>query len=488
MKIEDILAQADFKDVVDKLKVDTIKDRTPEEYLKEYKGERSRRTTSVDKRENKSIDIFSDSETNKDGTPKKVDTKTIVVAKIHTNLPKKIVRTANAFLFGGEMKVEANTSDEAFKFFSTVFTDKLKMKSVFAQFARTVMTETKAAMLFFPKVVVGEDNAKEIQIGVKILNSSNSSFYPHFDDYGDMDAFLRLYKAAADDGKEHDFAWVQTATQEITKMQNGGTWTDVSSVKNLAGKITVIYAEQDAPEWDDVAGSMDALEMRLSRLIDTNDYFSEPIMKTYGQTMLPSKNSVGKTLEFDLNVDPETGKSYHGDADYLVWQQSIESTKLEIDELKNEIHSGTSTPDISFENLKDIGNITGIGMKFMFMDAFIKSVEKMEIFGPAVQRSVSVIKALIGNVAQTKYKSGLEANNIKVTFRSILPDDLKEYIDVLKAANGDKPINAIETITALSPFTKDTKEEMNRLNADANAESARSSLIGSVITTPESTN
>ena len=33
------------------------------------------------------------------------------------------------------------------------------------------------------------------------------------------------------------------------------------------------------PDWDDVANLMDKKEMRLSRLSDTNDYFSEPILK-----------------------------------------------------------------------------------------------------------------------------------------------------------------------------------------------------------------
>ena len=478
MKIEDILAK-DFKEVVSILSVDTVETREPKAYLDEYNGKRERRRTSVDKRENKSANIYSDTETDEAGNPLKTGTSTVFVAKIRTNLPKKIVRTANAFLFGGEMKVEFDQSDDASEFFKTTFVDKLKMKAVFALFARTVMIETKSALLFFPKAVVN-DGVSEIQIGVNVLSSINSTFYPHFDEYGDMDAFIRRYMAIGDDGKPQERIWIQTAEKELTAVATNGDWL-VTEKPNLAKKITVVYAEQDAPEWEDVVTNIDALEMRLSRLVDTNDYFSEPILKSFGQSSLPSKESVGKSLEFDIEVDPDSGKTYHGDAEYLVWQQSIESTKLELDEMKNEIHSGTSTPDISFENLKSIGNITGIGMKFMFLDAFIKSIEKMEIFGPAVQRSVSVIKALVSNVAQTKYKSALDANNIKVTFRSILPDDLKEYIDVLKAANGDKPINAQETITGLSPFTKDTQEEVARINSEATAESSRNSLVGTVI-------
>lgn len=484
MKIDDILTLP-FSDVISRLCVDSfqsrgeVTERDPKSYLEEYNGKRVRRTTSVDKRENKEVDVFSETEKDAEGNAIKTGTKPVFVAKIHTNIPKKIVRVANAFLFGGEMKVEVSDSNDASEYFKTLFVDQLKMKSVFSQFARTVMVETKSAMHFFPKIV-NVNGKDEIQIGVRILSYENSDFYKHSNEFGDMDAFVRKYKAEGDDGKQHDYVWIQTATKEITAVSNSGTW-ELTEKPNPAGKITVVYAEQDAPEWEDIATSLDALEMRLSRLIDTNDYFSEPILKSYGDTALPTKNTVGKTIEYPVTVDEETGKMLHGDADYLVWQQSIESTKLEIDELKGEIHSGTSTPDISFENLKDIGAITGIGMKFMFMDAYIKSIEKMEIFGPAVQRAVSVVKALISNVAQKGYKTALDANNIKVTFRSILPDDLKEYIDILKAANGDKPINASETITALSPFTKDAVEEVKKINEEANAESQRSSMIGTTL-------
>jgi len=483
MKIDDILALP-FADVVTKLSVDSFdsedgSERDPKSYLEEYNGRRERRSTSVGKRENKQIDVFSETEKDAEGNAIKTGTKPVFVSKVHTNIPKKIVRVARAFLFGGEMKVEVRDSNDASEYFKTLFVDQLKMKSIFSQFARTVMVETKGAMHFFPKVVT-VDGKDELQIGVRILSYKNSEFYIHRNEYDDVDAFIRKYKAEGEDGKQHDYVWIQTATKEITAVSDGGEWTqDVKP--NLVGKITVVYAEQDAPEWEDIATSLDALEMRISRLIDTNDYFSEPILKSYGVSAMPTKDTVGKTIEYPVFVDPDSGKEYHGDSDYLVWQQSIESTKLELDELKGEIHSGTSTPDISFENLKDIGAITGIGMKFMFMDAYIKSIEKMEIFGPAVQRSVSVIKALIGNVAQKQYKSKLDTNNIKVSFRSILPDDLKEYIDILKAANGDKPINASETITALSPFTKDAVEEVKKINDEADAESKRGSMIGTTL-------
>lgn len=480
--IATILQEPDFKKVVDTLCQDTIEGREQEAYLKEYKGERTRRSTSVGNREDKTIDTYSDTEFEEDAdgnqTPKKTGTETVNVARIHTNIPKKIVRTAVSFLFGGDMNISFAEDNDGTGYFRTTVEKKLKLKSVFKEFARTVMIETKSALLFYPKEVIATKGAV-IELRVRILSQKNGEFYPHFDDYGDMDAFARKYKAVnPDDSKEHDYVWIQTAEQNITSVDMDGTWVTTTE-PNLFGKIAVVYAEQELPEWEDIVSNMDAIEMRISRLFDTNDYFSEPILKSYGATSLPSKNTVGKQIEFEVKVDQDTGKEYHGDADYLTWQQSVESIKLELDTNTNESFSGSSTPNLSFENLKSVGNITGIGMKFMFMDAFIKADEKMEIFEPAVQRAAHIIIAGITNICDPGMAGQFEENDVEITFGSVLPDDLREEMEVLQIANGNKPINARRTVTARSRFTKDVDEEMKLIEEEDKAEAGSKNPLGS---------
>lgn len=483
--IATILQEPDFKKVVEALCKDTIEGREPEAYLKEYKGDRTRRETSVGNREDKSIDLYSDTEFEEDAegnqVPKKIGTDTVPVARIHTNIPKKVVRTAAAFLFGGEMNISFMEDNEGTEYFRTMVEKKLKLKAVLKEFARTVMVETKAALLFYPKEVITTKGIV-IELRVRLLSQKSGEFYPHFDDYGDMDGFIRKYKAVnPEDAKEHDYAWIQTTEQNITSVDMDGTWVTAAE-PNLFGKLSIVYAEQDLPEWEDEATTMDAVEMRISRLFDTNDYFSEPILKSYGATTLPSKKTVGKQIEFEVKVDPDTMKEYHGDADYLTWQQSVESIKLELDTNINEVFSGTSTPNLSFENLKSVGNITGIGMKFMFLDAFIKAMEKMEIFEPAVQRAAHIIIAGITNICDPGMAGQFEENDVEITFGSVLPDDLREEMEVLQIANGNKPINARRTVTARSRFTKDVDEEMKLIEEEDKAEADSKNLIGSTIT------
>lgn len=478
--IATILQNPDFKIVVEALSKDTIEGRDIQAYIDEYKGKRERRDTSVDNREDKEIDVYSDTEmeidANGDEVPKKTGTETVTVARVHTNIPKKIVRTAAAFLFGGEMNISWDMENDGTKYFKTLFEKRLKMQSVFKEFARTVMVETKSALLFYPKDV--QTSAGLVtELRVRVLKKKNGDFYPHFDDYGDMDAFIRKYVATAEDGQEHDHVWIQTADQEILGIDMGGSWV-VTSQTNIAGKILVVYADQDTPEWEDIVSTMDALEMRFSRLIDTNDYFSEPILKSYGQTGLPTKSTVGKDLNFDMKVDPESGKEYHGDADYLVWQQSVESIKLEMETERSECFSGTSTPDIAFENLKGIGDISGTAMRLMFLDAYIKAQEKMEIFAPAVQRAVSVIIAGISTLSNIPMATDYIDNSCEVTFGSILPDDLREEMEVLSIANGNKPINSQRTITARSRFTKDVQEEITTMQSEEQSANTNSQMTG----------
>lgn len=483
MTIEEILNNSDKKEVIEQLCRETVEGRNREEYIAEYKGDRSRRSTSVGNRETKEIDIYSETETDEDGNPQKIGTKTVFPSKVSTNAPKRIVRTAAAFLFGGDMSVSFSEENEASRYFKELVIDKLKLKSVLNKFARTVMTETKSAILFYPAVTV-VDGKENIEIRIKILSHQNGEFYPHFDEYDNMDAFVRKYKAPwRKEGKEYEMVWIQTAYWEYNYVNVDGSWQEEPKKPNLAKKITVVYTEQDKPEWEDVVTVMDAYENRLSRLIDTNDYFSEPILKTYGATALPSKSTVGKQIEFEVTVDQDTGKMMHGDADYLVWQQSVDSIKLELSSLREEVFSGSSTPDLSFENMRGIGALSGTAIELMFMDAFIKSAEKMELFGPVVIRCISVITAMLSNITEVRFKEQLKKARPKITFGTILPDNLSELVDMLTKANGDKPLNSRKTITSRSPFTNNVEEEMKQMQKEADEDLER--LVG--LTIPNST-
>lgn len=479
--ISKILANDDFGQVVSSLCVDVIENREPREYYNEYHGERSRRKTSVGWREPKRLAVYSDTLKDKFGNPLRMPDKIVDVARIVTNFPKKEVRTSTAFLFGGKMTITATDQNDGFQEFKRVWERRLKMQSILKTFARKVLSESKAALVFYPYTSKGLDGKQTTELKVKILSvpkneNIQSEFYPHFDDNDDLDAFIHKFQVLSN-GMIRNSCVIWTADKIITATDDMGGWSR-EEVPNLFGKIPVVYADVYAPEWDDVACIMDAREMRLSRIADTNDYFAEPILKTFGNSDLPSKETVGKEITFPIKVDEYTGKEIHGDADYLAWQQSIESVEKELEETKNELYSGTSTPDLSFDNLKGIGNVSGVARKFMMMDATIKASDNMEVFGPVVQRCISVVIAGISNITNIKYRSQLVDNLIDVEFGSILPEDLAETLQNLSIANGGKPINAQRTVTAQSPFTEDLDEEMTLIEEEESASAQRNNMVG----------
>lgn len=209
---------------------------------------------------------------------------------------------------------------------------------------------------------------------------------------------------------------------------------------------------------------------------DTNDYFGDPMLKTYGLANLPSKDTVGKELNFSMEIDPDTGTAYHGDADYLSWQQSIDSQKEEILNERHEIFSGVSCPDLSFDNLIGIGDSSGVAREFMTIDAKIKAAEQMEVFGPVIQRCVSIIQAGMANISHIKDADAIAGNSFDITFGSILPRNLTEELQNLSLANGGQPINSMETITARSPYTQNAREEVDKVKAEKEAE--RNNMLG----------
>ena len=479
--IVDILQNEDFGQVVKTLCVDTIEGRNAREYYDEYHGERTRRPTSVGFRENKRVAVYSDTLKDKDGNPVRMEDKIIHVAKYVSNFPKKEVRTSTAFLFGGKMTITATDQNDGFEEFKRVWKRKLRMQSTLKAFAKKVLSESKAAILFFPYITTKLNGEQVTELKARILSLPQNKdtvyeFYPHFDETDNMDAFTVHIQISVENAICDQYT-IYTDSQTIIATQQNGQW-NIEKKANLFGKIPVVYADVIRPEWDDVASAMDAREMRLSRLADSNDYFGDPITKIFGDSDLPSKDTAGKSVTFPVKIDPESGQTYHGDMEYMTWNGSQASVDRELDEMKDEQFSGSSTPDLSFDNLKGIGNMSGVARKFMLMDAMIKASDNMEVFGPVIQRCVSVVLAGICNISNIKYRSQLIDNLIDVEFGSILPEDLAETLGVLNIANGGKPINSQRTITSRSPFTEDVDVEMRLMDEEEKTASQRNSMIG----------
>ncbi|MDA3918737.1 MAG: phage portal protein [Deltaproteobacteria bacterium] len=457
----------DVKKLIEILSKDTIEDRAQGEYIEEFDGDRIRRAKSVGKRENKTVDVFAENETT--GEVKKTGTKTVITSKIALPFPKKIVRARTHFLFGGEMTVSSAESGVGINTFKQTWDESLKMQNVLKKLARTCMVETKAAVIFYP-APAQIDGKDAVKLRAQVLDTDSGDFFPHFDDMGDMDAFIFRYITKDVNDKAIEKAKIYTAEKIMVYTKQGGSWEvdEKGDQQNLFGKIPVVYVEQNEPEWENVTPMIDEFENRISRLADTNDYFSEPLLKIFGNvSKMPGKDEVGRVLEFPMYEDDQSGKKIHGDAEYATWDHVPESVKLNLETAWDTIFAMSSTPDLSFNNVKGSGNVSGVAMQLMFMDAFMAREEKMEIFDPALRRCISVVLAGVTKISNVKLAKGASLESVDVKFTGILPEDVADFIDTLVAATGGKPIMSQETASSINPLNKDSDEEIARIRSEA---------------------
>ena len=450
MNIKDILEK--YKDDFAKLTTVLCKDpveRDIETYEKEYQGEHD-----ILLREVKTIGSGS--------SRKKVEQ-----AKLVIKYQKKIVNMAVSFLFGDAVKlILANKEDnlqKTFKFIQNVW-DKNKLDYFNRKLARRLFVETKVAELWY--VIIDDDNIKHIKVAL-LCNENGDEVFSHFNENGDLDAFTRRYKLEDIDEKTYEHIDIYTAKEIIYGVKK--TEWDVKKSTNLYGKIPVIYYQQSQPEWTDVQTEIDRSEMLISKFADTNDYFGSPTLKIKGEiTNPPDKAEVGKLLQFTGVVGAE-GKTEYGDADYLTWDQAPEAIKLEYNTLKDIIFSMTSTPDLSFDNVKGMNQTSGETLKFMFLDAILKAKNKEEVFGEALARRINLLKAII-SVTDVKEKQRLEQLDISVKFGNVLPQDVTETINALSTARGGEAIMSRDEAIRQNPLVEDPEEDIKRLEEEGKGE------------------
>jgi len=417
-------------------------------YVKEYKGDRKVRTLQVGHRENYRNNL-----------------KTVEAERLIINLQKKIVESAASFLLAEPVSITANDPDneDGAKILKTL--KKNRINSKLLEFAKVVMSETMAVFIFSE---VGKD--KEIK--ARMYTSDNGKYTPQFDVYGDMVAF---YWEFVIDEVTH--LWIFT-DEYIHKYSGPGT----SNIEYLGsdthdfGVIPVVFHEQPEPEWFDVKELIDRVEMIVSKLAGSNNYFAYPILKLKGgvaknkdgeDESLIDISDDGKSIL--LGVAENNNQLIQADAEFLQRDTGVASIELEMKFLKEFIFNISQTPDLSFDNVKGIGAISGRALELMLQDAINKAKSKQGQYRTVIERIISVVK------------NGLGINDedleFDIDFNLSIPRDLTEEIKALVDANGGYPVMSQESSVSKSPFTKDAKTEIDQIQKETAQRSSRSLIL-----------
>lgn len=399
-------------------------------------------------------------------------TKKVKVTRLPIPLQKKIVDRAAAFLCGNPIEIisqaEEGTLEEKLIEVIQKTWDDNKLDYESKRLAKLMMSETECAELWYSekadedywKGTPNDKPAVKARLRFRVLaNKYGDSLYPVFDQYGDMIAFARGYETGVEKDKvEHFDIYTNDKFYIGSKVNN--EW-KFETKPNPHKKIPVIYYNQEQPEWHDVQEMIDRLETLISNHADTNDYYGSPMVKVKGKIEgFSAKGESGKVLEIEAG----------GDADYLTWDQSPESVRMEYNNLRSLIMDMTDTPDISFEQVKGLGNYSGIALKMLFLGAHMKASDKEETFGKAIQRRLNFLKASMA-VINPEFAAAQQLQ-IKPRFKFYLPKNELEEVQILTTAvSGEKPIMSQTTAVDNFSMIEDKQEEKDRLKGEVEEES-----------------
>lgn len=410
--------------------------------MKEYDTERH----EIMKRPDKVI-------TDKRGNP----VKTEPTWKLPIPYPVYINEIALVFIYGRPVKWEQLTegTDDAFKAYIDFIKDS-HFNSRIRQCKRLAGSETESAMLF--RCFRDDDGTANCQIRV-LAASKGDEIYTRFDQYENLVAFAWGYYT--NDNVEltyHFDVYTKNSIYHCTKQSLG--W-EVSEETNFIGKIPVIYFRQEM-EWDGVGHLIDREENIGSGTADTNDYFADPITIMSAEIIknMPEKREKGKMLV--TNDKDGVDKA----AKYLTWDSAPESKKQEIEWLQTHILQKSFTPNITTDTLKSVSQLSAKALKTVMMLADIKASKRKESHDELLDRTASLILAIIGNVLDVSLSEQCKKCVVGHEFQEPFGDDIADALNnVIRSV--DAGLMSQETGVEMNPLIKDPRRESERLKAES---------------------
>ena len=380
--------------------------------------------------------------------------KKIKVAKLPIPYQQYINEIALVFLYGRPVKWSqlSDNTDAVFDKFQDVI-KRTRFDSKIRECKRIAGIETESAMLF--RVFKDDDGQPDVQIRV-LAKSKGDEIYTRFDQYENLISVAWGYRVKEAEGRvvEHFDIFTPEAIYRCTHARFG--W-DIEVEQNFIGKIPIILFQQEK-EWHGVEALIEREEFIASRTADTNDYFADPVAVFDADAIknLPDKDAIGKSLYVKSGL--KTTEAMH----YVTWDSAPQSKKDEIEWLQNQILTNSFTPHITLDTLKSLSTLSAKALRTVMMLADIKAAKRKEKHDELLDRTASLILAIIGNVLDVSLHAQCEAASIGHEFQEPFGEDVSDDInDITRAL--DAGILSTETAVELNPLVKDVTREMERL-------------------------
>lgn len=311
--------------------------------------------------------------------------------------------------------------------------------------------------------------------------------YPLFDEYDDMLAMSLEYTKKVED---EVITFFETYTKErhyIFKQGSvGGSWEVVNSVITEDGeiengeeilimKIPGVYAYRPVPVYHGLSNLREEIEYTLSRNSNVIAYNSAPILKVAGGIKGEEKKGDAKRV-----WRTENG----GDVAYVSWSQAIEALKYHVDTMLKLYFMQAQIPDISFENMKSLGNIGYDARQTMLTDAHLRIGDEEGTWLEFFDREANVIKAFLKQMNK-KWENEIDNVTVEHVITPFIQNDELSDINKRLKANGGKAIESqLESIQrfgksedASQTLAQIQKEEATVVQAKSDAFSMSNQVI-----------
>lgn len=327
------------------------------------------------------------------------DGTTTKVTRIPLNFQKLAVKRLNELCFGVPVKRvydidEADLESQAVaEVMENIFKNN-RIDSVNINRGRRYFAACEVMTLWYavedPNTYYGIESPLKLRC-VSFSPMEGDELYPLMDEYGDMIALSVQYVRKEGDS---NVTYFDTYTKDRhIKWRNSDGWKIVEDDKIVIGKIPAIYMHRDAPAWEDTNSLVEEMEWSLSRNGNYLRENSKPLFVVYADEEIPFGREDRPEKEFKSILKYPRGSN----AQYVTWQQSVESLKFHILELKQEFFTQLQLPDWSFDNMKSVPQ-SGESMKQMYIDAVLKVREESGAIIEFCDREVNVVKAFLKQI------------------------------------------------------------------------------------------
>lgn len=416
-------------------------------------------------------DIVTDTLTRKDKI--KSDGTTEEAARIYIGLEKLLTKRMTEFMFAIPVKriyhnIEGNeTRQKIAKAIESIY----KYARIDSENIKRGTSFFAACEIFTIWYVVEKPNTlygfkSKYKLKCKTYSPMDGvNLYPLFDEYGDMLAMSFEYKKKV---KDEEITYFETYTADRHykwRQDNSGWIADITGEQIRLMKIPGVYAYRPVPIYHGLTRIRKELEYTLSRNSDVIAYNASPVLKVSGKIIGEEDKGESRRL-----YRVEQG----GDVSYVSWNQAIEAVKYHIDTLLKLYWMQSQMPDISFDNMMQLGNIGFDARQTLLTDAHLKVGDESGVWIETFDRETSVIKEFLKHM-NTAWESEIDNVEVENIITPFIQQDKDATINRAMKANGGKAVvSHIESIQ-MAGISNDPQATLNQIRKDE-AEAVKSSI------------